>query len=100
MLTACSYVGSRQGLRFVAFFACMYYAMMRPAEVAALTRVGCYLPPRGWGRLTFADSSTVVGRAVTDDGQVHEHRGLKGRSKGRPTNHRRAHRPRRPAEAT
>ena len=63
----------------------MYYAMMRPAEVAALIRDGCYLPERGWGRLTFAHSSPAAGRAFTDDGQVHEHRGLKGRTKaGRP----------------
>ena len=47
ILAACSYVGSRQGLRFVAFFGCMYYAMMRPSEVAALTREGCHLPDRG-----------------------------------------------------
>jgi len=47
MLAACSYVGSRQGLRFVAFYACRYYAMMRPSEVAALTRSGCDLPASG-----------------------------------------------------
>ena len=41
MLAACSYVGRGQGPRFVAFYGCMYYAMMRPAEVAALTRDGC-----------------------------------------------------------
>ena len=50
MLAACSYVDHRQGPRFVAFYGCMYDAMMRPAEVAALTRDGCHLPERGWGR--------------------------------------------------
>jgi integrase len=84
MLTACSYVGRRQGPRLVAFYSCMYYAMMRPAEVAALTAAGCVLPESGWGHLTFADSSPAAGRAYTDDGQVHEHRGLKGRNRGRP----------------
>jgi integrase len=84
MLTACSYVGRRQGPRLVAFYGCMYYAMMRPAEVAALTEAGCSLPDSGWGHLTFADSSPAAGRAFTDDGQVHEHRGLKGRNRGRP----------------
>ena len=44
----------------------MYYAMMRPAEVAALTKDGCHLPDHGWGRLTFADSSTAAGKAVTE----------------------------------
>lgn len=93
MLAACSYVGRRQGMRFVAFFGCMYYAMMRPSEVAALTKDSCHLPDRGWGYLTFADASPAAGRAFTDDGQVHEHRGLKGRNKGRPNNDRRARRP-------
>ena len=34
MLAACGRVGRRQGPRFVAFYGCMYYAMMRPSEVA------------------------------------------------------------------
>lgn len=85
MFVACSYIGDRQGPRFVAFFACMYYAMMRPSEVAALTKDDCHLPATGWGYLTFADSSTAAGKAFTDDGQIHEHRGLKGRNRGRPS---------------
>ena len=83
MLAVCSDVGRTQGPRFVAFFGCMYYAMMRPSEVAALTRDGCNLPRTGWGYLTFADSSTAAGKAYTDHGRVHEHRGLKGRTRGR-----------------
>ncbi|MGH3225934.1 MAG: tyrosine-type recombinase/integrase, partial [Streptosporangiaceae bacterium] len=85
MLDACGQIGRRQGPRFQAFYGCMYYAMMRPSEVAALTREACYLPDTGWGHLTFADSSPAAGKAYTDDGQVHEHRGLKGRTKGRPS---------------
>ncbi len=69
------------------------YFSRRPSEVAALTRTGCYLPDRGWGQLTFADSSPAAGKAFTDDGQVHEHRGLKGRTKGRPNNDPRVRRP-------
>jgi integrase len=83
MLTACGGIGETQGPRFVPFFGCMYYAMMRPSEVAALTRSGCQLPRKGWGYLTFADSSPAAGRAFTDDGMVHEQRGLKGRTRGR-----------------
>jgi hypothetical protein len=83
MLTACGGIGETQGLRFVPFFGCMYYAMMRPSEVAALTGSGCQLPRKGWGYLTFADSSPAAGRAFTDDGMVHEQRGLKGRTRGR-----------------
>jgi integrase len=85
MLETCKGTGRRQGRRFAAFYGCMFYAMMRPSEVAALTRSGCELPERGWGHLTFADASPAAGKAFTDDGQVHEHRGLKGRTKGRPT---------------
>jgi integrase len=70
-----------------------YYAMMRPSEVAALTEQGCYLPETGWGHLTFADASPAVGRAFTDDGAVHEHRGLKGRNRGRPNTASRGRRP-------
>src|SRR5262249_45485113 len=76
---------------------CMYYAMMRPSEVAALTKDGCHLPDEGWGVLAFADASPAAGRAFTDDGQVHEHRGLKGRTKGRPSSHPRARKPTRRA---
>jgi integrase len=92
VLAACRRSTPRQGPRMAGFFACMYYAMMRPAEVSALTLAGCYLPESGWGYLTFADSTPAAGRAFTDDGQVHEDRGLKGRNKGRPDTHSRARR--------
>lgn len=81
MLTTATYVGRRQGPRFAAFYGCMFYAMMRPAEVTALTRDGCHLPETGWGRLIFADSSPTAGREFTDDGRTHEDRGLKGRDR-------------------
>jgi Phage integrase family len=81
MLTVTSYVGSRQGPRFVAFYGCMFYAMMRPSEVASLVRDGCHLPLDGWGRLIFADASPAAGKDFTDDGRVHEARGLKGRAR-------------------
>lgn len=57
-------VGRRQGPRFQAFYGCMFYALMRPSEVAALTKpvaalakASYYLPETGWGHLTFADAS-------------------------------------------
>jgi integrase len=81
MLTVASYVGTRQGPRFVAFFACMFYALMRPAEVARLTWAGCHLPKTGWGYVTFGDSTPAPGKEWTDSGDVHEERGLKGRSR-------------------
>jgi integrase len=57
----------------------MFYAMMRPSEVTALVKASCHLPGEGWGRLIFADTSPAAGRDFTDDGRVHEARGLKGR---------------------
>ena len=81
MLTAASYVGARQGPRFVAFYGCMFYGLMRPAEVARLTRAGCDLPEKGWGALTFGDSAPAPGRQWSSTGDVHEDRGLKGRSR-------------------
>ena len=45
------------------------------------------------GHLTFADSSTAAGRAFTDDGEVHEHRGLKGRTRGRASHNQQARKP-------
>ncbi|MGW4662889.1 tyrosine-type recombinase/integrase [Streptosporangium sandarakinum] len=79
LLTAVSYSGWRRGPRLVAFYACMYYAMMRPGEVIALREQDCDLPERGWGRLMLGSSRPTVGTEWTDDGQVQEDRGLKGR---------------------
>lgn len=79
MTVMATYVGAQQGARFAAFFGCMFYAMMRPAEVAGLLKSGCKLPETGWGLLTFGDSSPAAGKDFTDDGAVHEDRGLKGR---------------------
>src|SRR5207302_117587 len=84
MIEACRTLGTTQGARFRAFYGCMYFSMMRPSEVAALTLSACELPENGWGWLTIADASTTAGRAYTDDGLTHEHRGLKGRTRGRP----------------
>jgi len=39
------------------------------------------LPHEGWGRLVFSEASTAAGRDFTNDGMVHEDRGLKGRSR-------------------
>jgi integrase len=64
----------------MAFFACMYYAAMRPAEVIGLRSQDCWLPPAGWGRITLAKSRPEVNRKWTDSGDAHEERGLKHRA--------------------
>jgi integrase len=80
MLTAVSYVGRVRGPRLVAFYACVYYAMMRPSEVIDLKRSQCLLPDAGWGLLTLEGAAPDVGKAWTDTGTCHDVRGLKRRS--------------------
>jgi len=69
-----------RGLRLVTFFACMYYAAMRPGEVAGLREQDCFLPQTGWGRLILANNETDVGKRWTDSGTRHDKRGLKHRA--------------------
>ncbi|MGP4112285.1 tyrosine-type recombinase/integrase [Streptomyces sp. 4N509B] len=71
--------GSR-GEHLEAFFGCLYYAAMRPAEAIRLTKRQCFLPKRGWGRLVLRGGVVRAGRGWTDDGQAHEVRGLKARA--------------------
>jgi integrase len=85
MLDVCGTIGATQGPRFRAFYGCMYHGLMRPSEVAALTVAACELPSEGWGWLTISDATVSAGRFFTDDGLVHEHRGLKGRTRGSPS---------------
>lgn len=81
MLAAVTYVGRQQGPRFLAFFGCMFYGMLRPEEVAGLTEDACELPATGWGRLYAGATRSAVGRDWTDTGEVHDSRGLKQRSR-------------------
>jgi integrase len=65
----------------VAFFACLYYAFLRPAEAAALTIDSCELPAKGWGRLILTGSAKRVGAAWTDHGTAIDRRQLKHRAR-------------------
>ncbi|MFT2018138.1 tyrosine-type recombinase/integrase [Streptomyces sp. 796.1] len=81
-LVAVSYVGSvkrNRGRRLVAFFGCILYAAMRPAEVVGLRESDCYLPESGWGVLTLRETRPVSGKKWTDSGERHDKRGLKMR---------------------
>lgn len=78
----------RQGQRgehLEAFFGCMYYAAMRPSEVAALGESACRLPaesePDAWGELVLSESRPEVAARWTDDGLSYEKRGLKRRAR-------------------
>ncbi|MBS2966013.1 tyrosine-type recombinase/integrase [Actinocrinis puniceicyclus] len=61
---------SRSGPRLVAYFACIYYAAMRPSEVADL-RVTDYFPPAragDWGEFRLRKSAPSVAAGWTDSG--------------------------------
>ena len=85
LLTGVSYVGSfkrARGRRLVAFFGCIYYALMRPEEVNVLNIMDCTLPDEGWGRLVVHRARPVAGKLWTDSGEVHDDRGLKQKAEG------------------
>ncbi|MEV3873624.1 site-specific integrase [Streptomyces sp. NPDC049906] len=70
-----------RGAHLVAFFACMYYAALRPEEVSMLSTDQCELPTEGWGRLMLSGARPQVGSAWTDDGKPFEERQLKHRAR-------------------
>ena len=65
-----------------AFFGCLYYAALRPAEAVALRAGSCILPSRGWGQLTLTGSLPRSARAWTGNGTPREPRSLKHRPEG------------------
>jgi integrase len=80
LLAAVAEIG-RRGDHLVAFFGCLYYAGMRPAETIALRLANCVLPSDGgWGRLLLTGSEPRAGVRWTDDGGAREARQLKRRA--------------------
>ncbi|KQX36555.1 integrase [Streptomyces sp. Root63] len=69
-----------RGVHLEAFFGCLYYAAMRPAEATALRRAQCHLPETGWGVLTLRQGAVRAGKGWTNDGRAHEDRHLKARA--------------------
>jgi integrase len=87
LLAAVTYVGARRrrdrlrGQRLYAFFACLYYAGLRPGETQRLRKSDCFLPPEGWGRLVLTGSRTEVSAGYfAPRGARHHERPLKRRS--------------------
>ena len=62
------------------FFACLYYAGLRPAEARNLRLSDCHLPDKGWGELLLTSTHQEAGRDWTDSGQAGDERQLKHRS--------------------
>ncbi|MEY9845779.1 integrase [Streptacidiphilus sp. BW17] len=69
----------KRGKHLEAFFGCLYFAALRPAEAVWLRRENCTLPEQGWGSLRLSETRPRVGSAWTDDGEAHDKRGLKWR---------------------
>ncbi|GAA3298270.1 hypothetical protein GCM10020218_085470 [Dactylosporangium vinaceum] len=65
--------------RLTAFFGCMYFAALRPAEVLHLRLDDCKLPETGWGSLHLTGSTQRAGQEWSDSGAVMEDRALKHR---------------------
>ncbi|WP_413775697.1 tyrosine-type recombinase/integrase [Micromonospora sp. RTGN7] len=63
------------------FFACMYFAALRPSEVIHLRADECELPETGWGWLHLSGSTQQVGEDWSDGGTSLEDRELKHRAK-------------------
>ncbi|GAB3062531.1 tyrosine-type recombinase/integrase [Intrasporangium mesophilum] len=66
-----------------AFFACMYYAALRPSEVRHLRVDDLDLPADGdgWGSLHLLGSTQTAGGSWTDSGESTEDRALKHRAR-------------------
>jgi integrase len=79
LLNAVGRLGKR-GEHLKTFFACLYYAALRPSEAVMLREADLHLPRAGWGRIVLSASASRAGRAWTDEGTARQERGLKHRA--------------------
>ncbi|MDD7918125.1 hypothetical protein PH191_10540 [Actinomycetospora callitridis] len=74
LLAAVTYVSGRRrsdrerGWQLRAFFACLYYAGLRPGEAQQLRDTDAKLPAAGWGELVLSGSLTGVSGEHYNDG--------------------------------
>ncbi|MFZ3594630.1 tyrosine-type recombinase/integrase [Streptomyces sp. BH104] len=75
---------TRGGRRLHAYFSTLYYTGPRPEEAVAMYVDDVTLPPEDaedqWCDVLFHTAQPEVGKNWTDDGRIHEKRGLKGRA--------------------
>jgi integrase len=64
LLNAVGQLGQR-GEHLETFFACLYYAALRPSEGVMLREADLHLPRTGWGRIVLSASASRAGRAWT-----------------------------------
>jgi integrase len=72
----------RYGLRLMAFFACLYYAGLRPEEAVGLYKHNLDISSEGWGWLHLDEAEPHAGKEWTDAGTNRERRHLKQRAVG------------------
>jgi integrase len=72
----------RSGPLLVAFYACLYFAALRPEEAVALGKPNLDLPERGWGQLHLGTAEPYAGKDWTDSGANRDRRQLKQRPIG------------------
>jgi len=76
---------SGRGQHLEAFYACLYYAALRPSEAVMLRESDLHLPKEG-GRIVLAASASRAGTPWTDHGTARQERGrLMPRTSGSPT---------------
>jgi integrase len=78
LLDAVGTVG-KQGPPLIAFFGLMYYAALRPEEVANLKKQNLSLPEKGWGDIHLERARPEIGEEWTDSGNASEEGPLKHR---------------------
>ncbi|WP_026323039.1 tyrosine-type recombinase/integrase [Salinispora pacifica] len=72
----------RIGPRMVAFYACLYFAAMRPEEAVRLAKPNLSLPDEGWGEFFLDGAEPHAGKEWTDSGRNRDRRQLKQRARG------------------
>ena len=73
-----------RGRHLKAFFACMYYAALRPEEATELRRSNLTLPnePGRWGEMRLTEARPRSGSSWTNTGEIREKVPLKHRAAG------------------
>ena len=73
-----------RGRHLKAFFACMYYAALRPEEATELRRSNLALPAQAdqWGEMRLTDARPRSGSSWTNTGEIREQAPLKHRAEG------------------
>lgn len=72
----------RIGPRMVAFYACLYYAALRPEEAVSLSKRNLSLPAEGWGEMVLDMAEPHAGKEWTNSGANRDRRQLKQRAPG------------------